>query len=89
LKEKKDKTVKSSPVLRAENIMQIKCTTCQNDILEKDNDNIDDLLEFPNKNNSFMNAFDDNTADQNVIIKKLYSNDELSAKYNYLFNKLL
>jgi hypothetical protein len=79
-----------------DNIFRIDCTKCQpsgfiwpTEEVNAAENFADDLLDLPNRNNSFLNALDDSTTDKNVIIKNLYSNDELSAKYNYIFNKLL
>jgi hypothetical protein len=48
---------------------------------------IERMLDMPNLYNSFSNTLND--TENNITIKSLYSNEELSTRYNYIFNKLL
>ena len=71
------------------NIMKINCFFCHNlnhnlqDVHNFEND----TLIFPNNYGSFQNYIDENKIIHQV--KKLYSSEQISCKYNYFVNKLL
>jgi hypothetical protein len=52
---------------------------------------MENLIELPNLNNSFSCLIEENKNDKEnkIQVKNLYSNEDISSKYNYLLNKLL
>ena len=89
----KKNSVKTKTNIKSQrkNIVEVNCCNCHySQDYTQDSQTLElDILNLPNKYGSFQNLLEEKKMEHEVIVKKLYSSEQLSCKYNYFLNKLI